>query len=166
MQGGELSAGGSLERFQLQGHSELSTPVVQGLKFALKADGSPRKLTLSSLKLTLGKGELVTRGDLQLAPHLSWSGETELKQLDPAHFDPQLPGAISGTVKSRFDLIQGHWQLAIADLALNGELRGYPLRSSGGASLNERFQWQADALNLETGDNRVRLDGSPFKGRG
>ena len=83
----------------------------------------------------------------------------DLQNVNPRWIHPSVPGRLSGTgtlhtefapeVLARFGAV-----------ALTGELRQYPVIVKGAADVDGNNRWHLDKLALDSGPNRISLDGT------
>lgn len=121
-----------------------------------KVHGQNNQYQLDQLLLKAGQGQAQGHVNLSLEP-MAWQGELQVKDLDPAFWLKELPGRLSGRIRSTGQSAEVlSWQL---DSALSGELRG----NVSVLNLQGRGQGQTIELplvELKVGDNRIDGHGS------
>jgi translocation and assembly module TamB len=82
----------------------------------------------------------------------------EAQDLNPRWFHPSLPGRLGGT--GTLHTTFAPFGTRFGDVALTGELRSYPVTIRGAADVDGGNRWRLEALALESGPNRISLDGT------
>ncbi len=159
-QQGKLAAKGDLDGYRLQLDSGISVPDYPPFSLALKLAGDLDGVELQPLRLSDGQTEVSAKGELDWRNGLTWQGSLALSSKDLSRLRPELSGHLKGDTRSRFQWRDGGWQLALEKLQVKGQLNGYPLGLSGQLSGNHRQHWRVEQLLLDSGPNRLRVDGS------
>ncbi|MGH8292890.1 MAG: translocation/assembly module TamB domain-containing protein, partial [Gammaproteobacteria bacterium] len=124
---------------QFQGHGDASATVVDRFNAAW-----------------LG-GRIQAQGRVPHASRQTWQFTVAAQQLDPAALYPQFPGALNFNARLSGRLAPGaSWNVQV--LRLDGELRGVSVLASGSVS-HRTGVWQFQRLQVQSGKNRVQLDG-------
>ncbi|HKT31551.1 MAG TPA: translocation/assembly module TamB domain-containing protein [Gammaproteobacteria bacterium] len=93
-------------------------------------------------------------------PHVSgrtWQFTLAAQQLNPAALYPEFPGALNFNARLSGRLApRASWNVRVT--RLDGELRGVPVLASGGMS-HRAGLWQFQRLQVQSGKNRLQLDG-------
>src|SRR6185503_16652994 len=156
---GELTLAGTADAYRFDA---AGTVVVTGRNASFTAAGTGAELELAFERAVLttdaGRGTLQATGSMSLETR-----ETRLAltaaDFDPAWIDARWPGRLRGTATLRAAL--GPIATAeLAEFALNGELRGYPVTIGGGATFTAPRTVRLAALRLDSKDNRAVLTGT------
>lgn len=125
--------------FQLQGHGNTSVTVVDRLHAAW-----------------LG-GQIQAQGRVPHPAGQNWQFQITGRHLDPAALFPEFPGTLNFKASLSGRLApSARWSVRLT--RLNGELRRVPVLASG--SLRHRpGLWQFQQLSVQSGNNRLQLDG-------
>src|SRR5690606_36086929 len=115
--------------------------------------GTADQMTLAPLRLETPGGRLEGEAVIGLADGLSWDADLMLHELNPQCFVSQLPGALTGPIRSRGSLREGELELS-AGWDVAGTLRRQPLALSGSLAGNAD-RWQLMELQLRQGENRI-----------
>lgn len=158
---GSLSAQGSLDNYQLTLVTSGEGSDVPPFTLDVKAKGDRTRFSALTLGLKALDGEIKIKGALGWHKGISWQGQGEFANLNPAWFDENIKGALSGAVDSRFTLDeQGHWQLALPKTRIEGRVNQWPLTLDGELTGNDALRWQIPGLTLVSGANRLAVKGS------
>lgn len=141
------------ESYQAELKGQVSALADQVLNLSLSLDGTPERVDIAPLNLETAAGSAQGEVALNFADGIAWAVELLLDQLDPGVFVAELPGSLSGPLRSEGQLRDNHLQ-ASADWALEGTLRAQPLALSGQLSGQDQ-RWTVNDLLLRQGDNRI-----------
>src|SRR5690606_41368883 len=97
--------------------------------------GSADQMSLTQLRLETPGGRPEGAAVIGLAGGLSWDADLMLHELNPQWFVSQLPGALTGPIRSRGSLREGELELS-AGWDIAGTLRRQPLALSGSLAGN------------------------------
>ncbi|WP_115717994.1 autotransporter assembly complex protein TamB [Gallaecimonas mangrovi] len=158
LQTGTLTAKGSLNQYQLALHTQGQGPQIPPTTIDLNASGDSHQLSISQLSLAMEKGKALVNGQLNWQQGLVWNGTLNLDNFDPGFWAPQLKGAVSGQLPSRFALNGEKWQLT-ARPDLKGTLANQSLAVTGAVALNQALHGNVD-LQVKNGDNSLSAKGS------
>jgi translocation and assembly module TamB len=156
---GELTLAGSFDSYR---YDTAGAVVVAGRNASFTAGGTGTRLELVLERLALAAD--VDRGTLQATGTVSLERrETRLAvtadDFDPAWVDARWPGRLRGTAALHAALVPVA-TAELGDLALAGELRGYPITIDGGAAFAAPGRVTLAALRLESAANRAVLTGT------
>jgi translocation and assembly module TamB len=101
---------------------------------------------------------LSLKGRVAWAPALDWQLAVEAKAFNLAGLIDNWPSRLDASFTSRGSLKDDHWQAALEDLALAGELRGVYAQGSGSVVL-DGSNLRSDSLALTVGANQLQLKG-------
>ncbi|PID34094.1 MAG: hypothetical protein CR976_02085, partial [Thiotrichales bacterium] len=129
------------------------------LKAELEAEVKDNGLLLSKFEVLLGDNHLVASGEANKGSAIDWRlNAPRLEQLHPDISGTLVgDGALSGTVDGSV------FQLAIDEL--NGQVMDYSVDAKGGLSLVDGLV-TAKALQVNVGDNLLKMDGVANEGQG
>lgn len=157
---GSLTAKGALSGYQFALNTSGQGTDVPPFKLALKGKGNLEQLSSIDLLLNALQGELKLDGKLAWRQGVRWQGVTSFKGIDPAELVPEIKGSLAGRVESEFALgDDGHWQLKVPALKVDGKLNKYPLAITGQLSGDDAMNWQIPAFALQTGPNQLQARG-------
>jgi translocation and assembly module TamB len=83
----------------------------------------------------------------------------DVQDVDPRWIHPSVPGRLSGTGTLHTEFAPA-FLTRFGALALTGELRQYPVAVKGAADVDGDNRWHLDKLALDSGPNRISLDGT------
>ncbi|GGJ07007.1 translocation/assembly module TamB domain-containing protein [Halopseudomonas pertucinogena] len=151
----QISARGQLrgDEFVSDLRARLSGVGEHTAELELALAGTADQMTLAPLRLETPGGRLEGEAVIGLAGGLSWDADLMLHELNPQWFVSQLPGALTGPIRSRGSLREGELELS-AGWDIAGTLRRQPLALSGSLAGNAD-RWQLMELQLRQGENRI-----------
>jgi len=83
----------------------------------------------------------------------------DVQDVDPRWIQPSVPGRLSGSGSLHTEFAPA-FLTRFAAVALSGEIRQYPVAIKGGADVDGNNRWHLDKLALDSGSNRVSVDGT------
>jgi translocation and assembly module TamB len=83
----------------------------------------------------------------------------DAQDVNPRWIHPSVPGRLSGTATLHTEFAPA-FVTRFGAVALKGELRQYPVAIRGAADVDGNNRWHLDKLALDSGQNRVSLDGT------
>jgi translocation and assembly module TamB len=83
----------------------------------------------------------------------------DLQNVNPRWIHPSVPGRLSGTGTLHTEFAP-EFLTRFGAIALTGELRQYPVEVKGAAAVDSNNRWHLDKLAIDSGQNRVSLDGT------
>jgi translocation and assembly module TamB len=83
----------------------------------------------------------------------------DVQDVDPRWIHPSVPGRLSGTGTLHTEFAP-EFLSRFGAIALTGELRQYPVSVKGAADVDGNNRWHLDKLALDSGPNRISLDGT------
>jgi translocation and assembly module TamB len=156
---GELTLAGSFDAYR---YDATGAVVVAGRDATFTAGGTGARLELALddvlLSTDAGRGALRATGTASLAARETYLAVTA-DDLDPAWLDARWPGRLRGTAALHAALSPVA-TAELDDIALAGELRGYPVSIGGGAAFTAPGNVRLAALRLESAVNRAVLTGT------
>lgn len=157
---GSLTAKGSLDDYRFALASAGEGTDLPPFTLDLKGEGDINQLRKINLTLAALEGSLGIDGKLGWSKGVQWQGKAQFANLNPHALVPELKGALSGQIESRFNLDEkGGWALALPTLKVDGRLNQYPLSLQGELKGNDKMQWQLPALSFTSGPNTVTAHG-------
>ncbi len=83
----------------------------------------------------------------------------DAQDVNPRWIHPSVPGRLSGTATLHTEFAPA-FLTRLGAVALTGELRQYPVAVKGAAEVDGNDRWHLDKLALDSGPNRISLDGT------
>lgn len=156
---GSLGIEGRLSDYRLDLSTRLAGRDVPPVDWTMAASGDLSQLAIKRCSGQLLGGELAITGELQWDPAIRWDLQLSGRDLNPAQWQPGLPGslALELTSTGAADPVTG----VQADLVLqdiSGRLLDYPLLGSARIGIAGE-SLQIDSLALASGDNRWSATG-------
>jgi translocation and assembly module TamB len=154
---GRAELSGWLRNYTFNAGGELDVAGIDS-RFVASGSGTLETLDFAELDLSNPQGRIAAAGRVDLRP-LEWSFDVRTTALDPSMVLVDWPGALDLTGR-----LSGHTApilaLSLEEATLGGELRGQPVMASGGVSYEAPNVWGFRALDVESNENRLRVDGS------
>ncbi|WP_332309488.1 translocation/assembly module TamB domain-containing protein [Bisbaumannia pacifica] len=154
-----LDLQGDLLGYEARLRGRLSGGDLPMTQLALLGSGDIGHFTWRPLSLTLPRGSLVSRGRIAWQEGIDLAADLVMESLDPGLFTPAVAGQLSGTAAVTFRLLDDSWQLAVPELAIDGELQEQPLSLQASLSGTSEMRWDIERLEARQGDNRLAIDG-------
>lgn len=156
---GTATLRGSIDAYQAELQARLQPVGLPGADLHLDARGDRQALQLQALTLDTLRGQLRLQGQAGWEPAIGWGLDLQAHQLDPGAYLPDWPGRLDGVLRLDGGLTgDGQWQLQAHIGSLTGSLRDYPIDATGELAWNGR-DWRAAGITLNSGPNRVYIDG-------
>jgi translocation and assembly module TamB len=157
---GRLALAGALADYRYEG---AGTADILGRAAAFTVEGMGQNLLLALAAFELapaapGGGTLRGTGSLDLERRET-ALDVTAASFDPAWVVAAWPGRLDGTARLRAALAPEP-NAALDAIALAGELRGYDVTIGGAAAVTGRDRFSLDSLRLDSGANRVVLNGT------
>jgi translocation and assembly module TamB len=156
---GRLAVQGEPDDYELALATRLLHPAIAGpVDLEITGQGDLDQLQVAQgLLLALG-GETRFSGSLGWNPALAWEVSVQASAIDPGRQWPQWPGVLALDAAVRGSLAEDQLQVDVDMQHLQGKLRDYPVDARGQLSLlDDTFVLRT--VKLQSGDNRVQLDG-------
>jgi translocation and assembly module TamB len=152
---GSATVSGAFDALEFAGQATLA---IEGETVELALEGRSEGLTveLESLAVESLYGDANAAGRVELAP-LTWDLVVEGRGIDPGLLVPDWDGRLDGVARIRGQL-EPELQWQVSELALDGELRGFPFSASGAIAQRGEL-WEVERLRVESGVNFVALNG-------
>ncbi len=116
-------------------------------RFELRSLDPPRLaegLHIESLDVGIYEGMLAAKGQVNWSPELSWAGQLDASNINPASLLPDWPGKLNASLRSEGQLIDGELDVSADISEASGRLREHPF------SLTGNLHWRNDALQVES----------------
>lgn len=160
---GSLQASGSRQSWTALLDTQLAGNQLPAGQWRTQLRGNDAALTLDRLDYEGEEGHLAFRGQVALAQPLRWSGQLALDRFGSAWLLPEWPGHFSGTVTGQGNWGAGRREFRLAEVRLQGDLRGRPLALDGPLDiLLAAGAWpelHSEGLDLRWGGNQAVLTG-------
>lgn len=150
---------GSLLGYEARLSGRVQGTTLPPTQLALLGEGDAGHFAWMPLSLTLPQGSLVSRGRIAWQEGIDLSARLNMEALDPGQFTETLAGQLSGTAAVDFRLRDQAWELAIPELAIDGELQELPLSLEASLSGTSEMRWNIARLEARQGDNRLSVAG-------
>jgi translocation and assembly module TamB len=125
---------------------------------ASHSDGSVRVQALR-LNDVAGEGSLLAAGRLDYGDAWRWQATLESPGMALPALNEYVFGHLSGRLATRGTLASGHWQVALEEVAISGDINGLPATLSGDLALAADSHIGAGELLAEANGARLRLYG-------
>ncbi|MET0070566.1 MAG: translocation/assembly module TamB domain-containing protein [Candidatus Thiodiazotropha sp.] len=156
---GRLQLQGQLDDYRYQLSMQASRTEVGVVQLDASGQGSLERVELDALSIGLQQGRIEGDGWLAWSPGLSWEMALTGEGVDPAFIQPMFPGSLAFDLNTRGVLDEAGADALFQLESLSGSLRDYPLSGKGELTL-KRGELTLQTLELISGDNRIRVDGS------
>ena len=164
-----LTASGDLNQYQLMLASALKGQQIPPIELNVKGTGSLSSINLSQVQVDTLGGQFSGQASADWKVLANWKAKLDLDDIQPGYYWPQAKGNISGHLETSGHLTEaGGWQVEFPVLALNGEVRNYPLHLAGEVSAGDElgkglFDVSTQGLTLAHGENRIEVQGKLAK---
>jgi translocation and assembly module TamB len=159
---GNAKIEGSLVDYRFEGTGTLAIDD-RASSFTAAGSGEAGEIEIERLELE-GFVDGESAGRLRATGMLSFENRGADLALEADDFDPRwiheaLPGRLSGTTSLRA-VFAPSFETRFANADLRGRLRGYDVSIGGAAKVEKGNVWTLEQLELDSGPNSVRLDGT------
>jgi translocation and assembly module TamB len=155
---GRFAAEGRLSAFRFDGQGRVLAKDAPPTAFALKGTGDAAGARIEGLRLELLEGQIDLGGTVGWAPEPRWDLKVTLDGINPGAQWGDWPGRLKGALESRGRLALAGPQVDVEVGAIEGKLRGYPVRVSASARV-EGSEAAIDRLSLASGDAHLEAKG-------
>ncbi|HEY5672220.1 MAG TPA: translocation/assembly module TamB domain-containing protein [Malonomonas sp.] len=156
---GRADIQGTLREYRFEVAAQVSGDQLPALSVAAKGQGDDRQLSFAPLEVDVYQGQVAATGTLGFAEGVDWRGTLTFADINPAELRADLPGKLSGSLHTEFNLQDDDWSLQLQDIKLAGVLAEQRLKLQGQVSGNQRGEWQITELELLSGDNHLLVNG-------
>lgn len=148
-------------RFDFQG---LDLPSAQ---FTLEGKGDLAQFDLTSLNLAALQGNANLSGRVDWRNAINWHQILTVSGINTEKEWPAWPAKLDGKITTQGSVSRdGHWQMQIPELILNGNIKQKQLTAQGAISGNSAGKWHVPAINLALGRNTLNIKGDLDKNWG
>ncbi len=164
----DLQVTGSLSEYSAQLAMAVEGPSVPRTQINVSGEGDLEHFSWQPLTLAVGESSLRSEGTINWLAPLQVNANIRLDQFDPSHFVDQLEGNLNGDIElavsqQQISQQQGQqedvWAISVPNLAIDGELRDYPLTLQATFDANSNLELDIDELLFTQGDNRLEAAG-------
>ena len=159
----DLQVAGSLSDYTAQLALSVEGPSLPRTHINMAGEGDLEQFSWQPLTLAVGESSLRSEGNISWVAPLTVNTRLRLDQFNPAHFVDQLEGNLNGDIALTLSQQQGqqedYWSISVPTLAIDGELRDYPLTLQASFDANSRLELDIDELLFTQGDNRLEAAG-------
>ncbi|MFT2090543.1 translocation/assembly module TamB domain-containing protein [Paraglaciecola sp. 2405UD69-4] len=161
---GSLTLGGSLASLKVNLHTKVIGQTIPDAQLKLtalaKLTSTQKALNLNKLLISTLEGSIDTTGTLDFANTLKWQGITQVQNIKPETFWPDIQADINGRIPTFATNSSGSWELDVNALDINGTWQNYPLAVTGGLSFVENGELKIRDLLVENSENQLFVKGS------
>ena len=160
-----LTASGDLNQYQLTLIGAVKGQQIPPIDLRMAGAGSITSINLSQMQVDTLGGQINGQASADWKTQMSWDAKLDLDDIQPDRYWPKAQGHVSGHLETLGHLTKaGGWQVEFPVLALNGEVRNYPLHLAGEVSAGDeqgkgQFDVATQGLTLAHGENRIEVQG-------
>ncbi|HSP31210.1 MAG TPA: translocation/assembly module TamB, partial [Halomonas sp.] len=155
----DLQLTGSLSDYRAQLAMAVEGPSLPRTQIDVSGEGDLEQFSWQPLTLSVGESSLRSEGSISWLAPLQVNANIRLDQFDPAHFVDQLEGDLNGDIALTLRQQEDQWAISVPNLAIDGELRDYPLTLQAAFDANSNLEVDIDELLFTQGDNRLEAAG-------
>ncbi|WP_050804878.1 autotransporter assembly complex protein TamB [Vreelandella boliviensis] len=155
----DLQLTGSLSDYSAQLAMTVEGPSLPRTQINVTGEGDLEQFSWQPLTLAVDESSLRSEGNISWVAPLQVNTTIRLDQFNPAHFVDQLEGNLNGDIELRLHQQEELWAISVPSLAIDGELRDYPLTLQAAFDANSNFELDIDELLFTQGDNRLEAAG-------
>lgn len=155
----DLQVTGSLSDYSAQLALAVEGPSLPRTQINVTGEGDLEQFSWQPLTLAVDESSLRSEGNILWAAPLQVNTTIRLDQFNPAHFVDQLDGDLNGDIELRLHQQGDLWAISVPDLAIDGELRDYPLTLQAAFDANSNLELDIDELLFTQGENRLTAEG-------
>ena len=155
----DLQVTGSLSDYSAQLALAVEGPSLPRTQINVTGEGDLEQFSWQPLTLAVDESSLRSEGNIRWAAPLQVNTTIRLDQFNPAHFVDQLDGDLNGDIELRLHQQGDLWAISVPDLAIEGELRDYPLTLQAAFDANSNLELDIDELLFTQGENRLTAEG-------
>ena len=159
-----LESSGSLKAQRLKLNGELRTPYHPWLTLEAELSHQDQQLEVATLRVDSEMGKLDLSGALGYGQTISWQLAANTQGLDLAQLNiaPEQPlpaTLINGSLHCKGEFSDKAWSIGISQANLEGHVDQYPLKVQGDIALNDKFQLNAEHLQIDALESQLTLSG-------
>lgn len=155
----DLQATGSLSDYSAQLAMVVEGPSLPRTEINVTGEGDLEQFHWQPLTLVVGESSLRSEGSINWLAPLQLNTTIRLDQFDPSHFVDQLEGNLNGDIELSLRQQEDVWAISVPNLAIDGELRDYPLTLQAAFDANSNLELDIAQLRFTQGDNRLEAAG-------
>lgn len=154
-----LQVSGSLTNYRAQLDLAVEGPSLPRTQIDVTGEGDLEHFSWQPLTLAVGESSLRSEGSINWLAPLQVNTTIRLDQFDPGHFVDQLDGNLDGDIELTLRQLEDQWAISVPNLAIEGELRDYPLTLQAALDANSNLEVDIQELLFTQGDNRLEATG-------
>ncbi|WP_086982095.1 autotransporter assembly complex protein TamB [Vibrio aphrogenes] len=160
-----LEGKGSLEQYHFELESQLSGQDIPQTEVGLAAQGNLQQMDFEKLSIDTLGGNLSGQAMINWAEPLNWKATLGLTNIQPGLQWPEAEGVLNGSLINTGRLTsQGGWRVNFPSLAIEGQLRNYPLLLQGRLSASDlngkgQYRVKTPGLKLSHANNALKIKG-------
>lgn len=154
-----LQLTGSLSDYRAQLALAVEGPSVPRIQVDLSGEGDLEHFNWQPLTLAVGESALRSEGSIHWLAPLRVDANIQLDAFDPSHFVDQLNGNLNGDIDFSVRQQENQWAVSVPNVAIDGDLRDYPLTLQAAFDANSNLELDIDELVFTQGDNRLAAAG-------
>ncbi|MBS3667940.1 autotransporter assembly complex protein TamB [Vreelandella boliviensis] len=155
----DLQVTGSLSDYSAQLALAVEGPSLPRTQINVTGEGDLEQFSWQPLTLAVDESSLRSEGNINWVTPLQVNTTIRLDQFNPAHFVDQLEGDLNGDIELRLRQQGDLWAINVPNLAIDGELRDYPLTLQASFDANSNLELDIDELLFTQGNNRLEAAG-------
>ncbi|MEA2117475.1 translocation/assembly module TamB domain-containing protein [Halovibrio sp. HP20-50] len=154
-----LQLSGSLSDYRAQLALAVEGPSLPRTQVDLSGEGDLEHFSWQPLTLAVGESALRSEGSIHWLAPLRIDANVKLNEFDPGHFVDQLNGNLNGDIDFAVRQQEDQWAVSVPNVAIEGDLRDYPLTLQAAFDANSNLELDIDKLVFTQGDNRLAAAG-------
>ncbi len=155
----DLQVTGSLSDYSAQLAMAVEGPNLPRAQIDVTGEGDLEQFSWQPLTLAVDDSTLRSEGNIRWVAPLQVNTTIRLDRFNPAHFVDQLEGDLNGDIALTLRQQEEQWAISVPNLAINGELRDYPLTLQAAFDANSDLELEIEELLFTQGDNRLEAAG-------
>ncbi|KXO08300.1 Uncharacterized protein YtfN [Moritella sp. JT01] len=159
---GKLSMQGNLDDYTIAVSGLLDIDNAPLLDLDAKGKGNLQGLSFSRINAKTLSGHVSASGQLKWTDGIRVKSKVTAEGIRLDKFWPDVQLQPNGNAAVDFSLkpeADNDWQLAIYDIDVGADFKGYPLTLQGKLTLDQDLYWSLDSFSLSRGSDSVKLDG-------
>ena len=155
----DLQVTGSLSDYSAQLALAVEGPSLPRTQLNVTGEGDLEQFSWQPLTLAVDESSLRSEGSISWVAPLQVNTTIRLDQFNPAHFVDQLEGNLNGDIELTLRQQEDQWAVSVPNLAIDGELRDYPLTLQAAFDANSNLELEIEELLFTQGENRLTAEG-------
>ncbi len=157
---GHLHIKGEKFDYQIDLNTKMTGKNIPESTIHAKLEGDLQEVEVTHLMAKTLSGTATLDGVVSWKEQLKWKGAVQLSQINPGVYWQDYPGDFNGEVKISGLVSEGHLQMAVKDMLVYGEFRGYPLKLNADVEQTSEGHIFINEALLDVGDNKLFVKGS------